>query len=168
MILWPFCPGPLGALSSPSPAEPGLGMGVGWGVKQDRTMPTFCTSLKAPNCPSQPGVPVLCHCSKALSGSPSSKARSNALSLAWHFRAFPTQYRPFSPLLSPLVFSAPSFRRLLTKCSPVLLHKFIPSAWKSFLPTTPQPQLKCLLFWEALLDQPAEVKHSLFEHIPEC
>lgn len=71
--------------------------------------------------------------SKALSESPPSKARSSALSLAWQFSVLPMQCSLVPPLLLPLVFPVPSFREFPTKCSLVLLHKFVTPAWKRWL-----------------------------------
>ena len=62
----------------------------------------------------------------------------------------PAQYSPFPTLLSPLVFSAPGFRGLPAKSSPILSHKFLPSAWTG--PPLLPHQPKYLLFWEVLPD----------------
>lgn len=64
----------------------------------------------------------------------------------------PAQYSPFPTLLSPLVFSAPGFRGLPAKSSPILSHKFLPSAWTG--PPLLPHQPKYLLFWEVLPDLP--------------
>lgn len=136
MILHLSAQVPLGALSSLCSAEPSSGRGdIGLhGV-------SLLDKSEAPNCPFQQGVLAVCLCRNWdtwLFQDPQwllfiqGKIKCTFPGLAVQGPAYTMQ-----PLLTlPLLLNLPklSLRGLPTKCSSFLLHKFIPSARKSWPP----------------------------------
>ena len=136
-----FCPGTLEALSSLSCAEPGWGRG-------EHKVPhaSLLEKPKNPNSPHQHSSSADClHKLGYLAAQRPSMTPLLQGKIKYTFpgqagQSPPAQYSPFPPLLSPLVFSVPSFRGLPAKSSSILSYKFLPSAWTSPPPLPHKPK----------------------------